>query len=126
MNPARPSSALPADAGVEPEVLVAGTATSAQRGVLADHVLGEPRRDVAPELLVVVGDLDVRHRACQASGGGGGGAPRMSSIRTPSGSIRNTMSVPRLARVESSTSAAVLEHPLGRGVDVVARRSTDA
>ncbi len=104
-----PELPFPADPGVEPEVLVAGAAASAQRGVVAGDVLRQPPRDVVTELLVVVGDLNVGHRGRQASGagsgGGAGGAPRMSSIRTPSGSIRNTMSVPRLARVPSSTSA---------------------
>ena len=124
MNPARPSSRSQRDAGVEPEVLVARTAASAQLGVLADHVLGEPLRDVAAELLVVVGDLDVRHgdvRHREADG-----APRISSIRTPSGSIRNTMSVPRFGARRVEDERSVLEHPLGRFVDVVARRSTDA
>ena len=63
MNPAAPELTLPANACVEPEVLVAGTAASAQLGELPDHVLCQPPRDVAAELLVVVGDLDVRHRA---------------------------------------------------------------
>ena len=57
--------ALPADARVEAEVFVAWTTTSAQLRVLPHHMVRQPFRRVAAEL-VVVDDVNVRHRAAAA------------------------------------------------------------
>ena len=62
-EPGRAELVLPRDPNVEADVLVAGSAAALQLGVLTDDVVGEPGRDVAPEARVVVGELDVGHRA---------------------------------------------------------------
>ena len=97
MNPALPELVLPGDPHVETDVLVARATTPLQLRVLPDHVVGEPRRDVAPEALVVTRQLDVGHD--------GHTGRAMSSTRTPSGSARKRRSMPGLARVSSMTVA---------------------
>ena len=112
MNPARPSSRSQR-ARVEPEVLVTGTAASAQLGVLPDDVLRQPPRDVAPELLVVVRDLDVRHRGVRRWSAAHELDPHAIGVHQEHdvGAEVGT----RLIEDERS----VFEHPLGSLVDIV-------
>src|SRR5262249_24877533 len=95
-EPRVPELALPRHAHVEADVLVTRAAASLQLRVLTDDVLGEPGGGVASEALVVVGELDVDHLQEGSA---------MSSTRTPSGSARNSRSMPGLARVSSITVA---------------------
>ena len=108
MNPALPSSCSHATRTSKPTSSSPGPPrpsaprTHRRRGRRA-------RRDVTPEALVVVGELDVGHRQAGSA---------MSSTRTPSGSARNSRSMPGLARLLDHGRAAVDE------VRVAASRSS--